>query len=604
MSMDLSVIVVNYNVKAYIDQCLRSVQRASQGLQVEVIVVDNASSDGSVAHIEKHFPWVTCIASPKNLGFGRANNLAAAQAKGEFVLYLNPDTVVSEDNFRRAIEVMRAQPEIGSMGCRMIDGSGHFLPESKRGLPTPAVALYRIVGLAKLFPKHPRFGAYYAGHLAPEESGYVDVHCGAWMLMRGAVLQEIGGFDETFFMYGEDIDLSYRVLLAGYRNYYLADRPILHYKGESTKHQSWHYIKTFHEAMAIFATKHFQGQALAYRALISLGIYAKGLATLTRSWGRTVLPFLLTLLIGYVLSDGVSTYWERNHRYVEGGAYPERFRLVFLPLFAVFWTVSMAFLGAFSKFASLRRVVTAFLITSGVMLASYAFLPMDWRFSRALVALFSLGHLVGFFAVRASLNARGRSGLFYRGYGQAEAHVGSGKWPMDSLALRVLHLRPKTLFFHPEEHSFQGMIDAMISIAALLPDGVRFRMAYPSWTLGSDTHASASDSGKLALSQSPLRRQKRALDVGIGLLALFGVALLLWTKRGRRMLSHVPAVLSGRMTWVGYLVPGPDLPPLRPSVFQHGPGTFTVDIAHDADLRYAENWRPELDVYALLSGSF
>jgi len=602
--VDLSVLIVNYNVKAYIDQCLRSVQRASQGLQVEVIVVDNASSDGSVAHIQKHFPWVTCIASPENLGFGRANNLAAAQAKGEFVLYLNPDTVVPEDNFRRALDVMRSKPEIGSMGCRMIDGSGHFLPESKRGLPTPAVALYRILGLAKLFSRHPSFGAYYAGHLAPDASGYVDVHCGAWMLMRGSVLQEIGGFDEAFFMYGEDIDLSYRVVQAGYRNYYLADSPILHYKGESTKHQSWHYIKTFHEAMAIFANKHFKGQALAYRALISMGIYAKGFATLTRSWGRALLPFVLTLLIGYVLSDGLSTYWERNHRYVEGGAYPERFRLVFLPLFAVFWTVSMAFLGAFSKSASLRRVGSAFLITSGVLLAGYAFLPMDWRFSRALVALFSLGHLVGFFTVRTSLSARGRSGFFYRGYGQAEAHVGSEKWPLDRIALRVLHLRPKTLYFHPEEHSYQGMIDAMIAISSVVPDGVRFRMVYPSWTLGSDTYATASESGKLALSQPSVRYQKRLLDLFIAALALGGFPLLLWTARGRRMLRHLLSVLQGQMTWVGYIAPGEHLPPLRPGVFQQGPGGCTSDIAYESDLRYAETWRPELDVYALFGGSF
>jgi GT2 family glycosyltransferase len=602
--VDLSVLIVNYNVKAYIDQCLRSVERASQGLQVEVIVVDNASSDGSVAHIQKHFPWVTCIASPENLGFGRANNLAAAQAKGEFVLYLNPDTVVPEDNFRRALEVMRSKPEIGSMGCRMIDGSGHFLPESKRGLPTPAVALYRILGLAKLFPKHPRFGAYYAGHLAPDASGYVDVHCGAWMLMRGSVLHQIGGFDEAFFMYGEDIDLSYRVLQAGHSNYYLADSPILHYKGESTKHQSWHYIKTFHEAMAIFANKHFHSQALAYRALISLGIYAKGFATLTRSWGRALLPFLLTLLIGYVLSDGLSTYWERNHRYVEGGAYPERFRLVFLPLFAVFWTVSMAFLGAFSKSASLRRVVSAFLITSGVLLAGYAFLPMDWRFSRALVALFSLGHLVGFFAVRTSLSARGRSGFFYRGYGQAEAHVGSEKWPLDRIALRVLHLRPKTLFFHPEEHSYQGMIDAMVAISALVPDGVHFRMVYPGWTLGSDTYTSASESGQIALAQSSVRRQKRLLDLFIAALTLGSFPLLIWTARGRRMLSHLLSVLQGQMTWVGYIAPGDHLPPLQPGVFQQGPGGFTADIAYESDLRYAETWRPELDVYALFGGSF
>ena len=602
--MDLSVLIVNYNVKAYIDQCLRSVQRASQGLQVEVIVVDNASSDGSVAHIQKHFPWVTCIASPENLGFGRANNRAAAQAKGEFVLYLNPDTVVPEDNFRRALDVMRSKPEIGSMGCRMIDGSGHFLPESKRGLPTPAVALYRILGLAKLFPKHPRFGAYYAGHLAQDESGYVDVHCGAWMLMRGSVLQEIGGFDEAFFMYGEDIDLSYRVVKAGHRNYYLADSPILHYKGESTKHQSWHYIKTFHEAMAIFANKHFKGQALAYRTLISLGIYAKGFATLTRSWGRALLPFLLTLVIGYVLSDGLSTYWERNHRYVEGGAYPERFRLVFLPLFAISWTTTMALFGAFHLSASLRRLFSAFLVTSGILLASYAFLPTEWRFSRALVGLFSMGHLAALVFVQGLFNTRKRSGFFFRGYGQTEAHVGTEQWPMDQITLRVLHLRPKMLFFHPEEHTYRGMIQSMASIATLVPDRVRFRMVYPEWTLGSDSHSVASESGQLALNQPRVLRQKRGIDLCMVFLSGIGFPFLLWTPRGRRVLAHLYPVLTGQMTWIGYHSYGPHLPTLKTAVFTHVPKNLPIEIANESDLRYAENWRPELDIYALLGGRF
>ena len=602
MNKDLSVIIVNYNVKAFVDQCLRSVERASKGLNVEVFVVDNASSDGSVTHLQKAFPKVQVIASEENLGFGRANNLAAAQAQGEFVLYLNPDTVVPENNFHRALEVMRAQTDIGSMGCKMIDGAGHFLPESKRGLPTPTVALYRLLGLAALFPRHPRFARYYAGHLRSDQSGDVDIHCGAWMLMRHSVLEQIGGFDEAYFMYGEDIDLSYRVRLAGHRNYYLANSPIIHYKGESTKHQSWAYIKRFHEAMAIFAHTHFKSQAASYRLLITLGIYAKGFATLSRSWAQVLLPFVLTLCLGYVASDAVSTYWERNHRYVEGGAYPDRFRLVFLPAFALVWTLGMALLGSFQKSTSLRRVISAFLITTGIMLASYAFLPMDWRFSRALVALFSVGHLAAFFLIR-SLTA-GPTSFFYRGYGQNEAHVGQGFWPIDRLTLRVLHLRPKYLFFHPEGLTYKQVIEHMESIAVLVPNGIRFRMVYPEWTLGSDHHSIASEAGQIALAHAGVRRQKRGLDLSLAVMVIAFSPTLLVTSRGRHVLQHLLPVLRGQETWVGYHAPGAHLPPLRLGVFAHGPGALSDDIAYDADLHYAENWRPEMDLFALFGGSF
>ena len=602
--MDLSVIIVNYNVKAYLDQCLRAVRRPAVGLEVEVFVVDNASSDGSVAHIQEHFPEVICIANQENVGFGKANNLAAAKALGEFVLYLNPDTVVGETNFHLALQRMRAQPEIGSMGCKMVDGAGQFLPESKRGLPTPWVALFRVLGLATLFPRHPLFARYYAGHLSQDTSGYVDIHCGAWMLMRSSVLAEVGGFDEAFFMYGEDIDLSYRVLQAGHQNFYLAEAPILHYKGESTKHHSWRYIKTFHEAMSIFAQKHFKGQAMAYRLLISLGIYAKGLATLTRSWGRILLPVLLTFILGYLMSDWVSTYWERNHRYVEGGAYPARLRQIFLPAFAMTWTLGMAALGAFHKATSLRRVLSFFLMITGILLASYALLPSDWRFSRALVALFSVGHLLAFFTVRLTLSPQGRQSFFYRGYGKSEAHVGEGYWPLDRLPLRILHLRPKVLYFHPEKLTYQGIIYNMESIATLVPDGIRFRMVYPEWTLGSDSHALASESAQGALALPRIRRQKRAFDIGISLCALLFFPILWLSKRGRHILQNIAVVLKGTSTWVGYQVPGDHLPPLVPGVFTHGPGKVTDEIALESDQRYAEQWRPELDLFALFGGSF
>ena len=343
--MRLSVLIVNYNVKAFLDQCLRSVRAASRNLDVEVIVVDNASTDQSGEWITAQFPEVRWIASPTNLGFGRANNLALREATGDVVLYLNPDTVVPEDNFATALAYLADHPEVGSLGCRMIDGTGEFLPESKRALPTPSVALYRLLGLSSLFPRSPRFARYYLGHLPEDQNAEVDVHCGAWMMVRKPILDQLGGFDEAYFMYGEDIDLSYRIQKAGWQNHYLATSPIIHYKGESTKHATWKYVKTFHEAMDIFARTHFAGRAAAFSALIRFGIYAKATSTVVQRWAAVVLPLLFDLALGYVLAESATSYWERSHRYIEGGAYPIAYRWLVLPAYTVTWFAVHTALG-------------------------------------------------------------------------------------------------------------------------------------------------------------------------------------------------------------------------------------------------------------------
>ena len=216
--MDLSVIIVSYNVKAYLDQCLKSVIRASKNINVEIIVVDNFSKDDSVEHIKSNFPSVHLIQNKSNLGFGTANNIAAKQATGDYILFLNPDTIVGEDNFELALKEFRDFPNLGSLGCRMIDGKGNFLPESKRGFPTPWVAFYRIIGLAKLFPKSKKWAGYYLGNVAESENAQSQIHCGAWMMLSKEALNKSHGFDEALFMYGEDIDLSYRIIELDYEN--------------------------------------------------------------------------------------------------------------------------------------------------------------------------------------------------------------------------------------------------------------------------------------------------------------------------------------------------------------------------------------------------
>ena len=277
--MKLSVIIVNYKVKHYLEQCLRSVAEASRGIAVEVIVVDNASGDGSVEYLRERFPDVTIIASEENLGFARANNLAIRNSHGQYVLLLNPDTIVAEETFRDFIGFMDSTPDAGGCGAYMLHTDGSFAPESRRGLPTPFVAFCKMSGLASLFPKSRTFGRYYMRYLSENEVNRIEIMSGAFMFLRRDALDKAGLLDEDFFMYGEDIDLSYRILKAGYNNYFLPSR-ILHYKGESTVKSSYRYVHTFYRAMELFFNKHYAHYSILLSLPIKLAI-----------WGRAMLAY-------------------------------------------------------------------------------------------------------------------------------------------------------------------------------------------------------------------------------------------------------------------------------------------------------------------------
>ena len=270
----LSVIIVNYNVKFYLEQCLESVRRASKGMQVEVFVVDNLSTDGSVDYLHERFPEVTFIENKENVGFARANNQAIRQSEGEYVLLLNPDTIVGEDTLARCVDFMDAHPEAGGAGAYMLHVDGTFAPESRRGLPTPFVAFCKMTGLTALFPKSRLFGRYYMRYLDENEVNEIEIISGAYMMLRREALNRVGLLDEDFFMYGEDIDLSYRVLKGGYKNYFLPVR-MLHYKGESTVKNSYRYVYTFYEAMRLFFRKHYSHYSWAISLPINLAIWVR-----------------------------------------------------------------------------------------------------------------------------------------------------------------------------------------------------------------------------------------------------------------------------------------------------------------------------------------
>ena len=255
--MQLSVIILNYNVRYFLEQCVGSVQEALSNIDGEIIVVDNNSSDDSCEMIKIRFPNVKLIENTANSGFPKGNNIGVEQAKGDYICILNPDTVVAEDTFTKILAFAEKQKNIGIVGCKLIDGTGNFLPECKRGVPTPFVAFTKIFGLYKLFPKTTLFNRYYAQHLSENETGKVDILVGAFMIMKLDLYLEIGGFDENCFMYSDDIDLSYMVLKKGKTNYYFHETTVIHYKGESTIKDGL-YMKRFREAMQFFYKKHFK----------------------------------------------------------------------------------------------------------------------------------------------------------------------------------------------------------------------------------------------------------------------------------------------------------------------------------------------------------
>ena len=269
--MKLSVVIVSYNVRSYLEQCLQSVQRALEGIEREVFVVDNHSTDDSVEVVKRDYAWVKLMENQENQGFARANNLAIRQAQGEYVLLLNPDTIVEEGTLRNVLAFMEAHPKAGGAGVMMRNEDGSLAPESRRALPTPWVSCLKMIGFDK---------RYYMSHLPWEEPGRIEVISGAFCFLRRKALDEVGLLDEDFFMYGEDIDLSYRLLKGGWENWYLP-YAITHYKGRSTQKTDYRYVHIFYQAMLIFLRKHYGHLSVFYTIPIKLAIYFRAAIALT-----------------------------------------------------------------------------------------------------------------------------------------------------------------------------------------------------------------------------------------------------------------------------------------------------------------------------------
>jgi len=400
ISYSISVVIVNYNVRFFLEQALRSVFKASSNLSVQVWVVDNSSSDDSIEMVKQKFPTVQIIENIHNVGFARANNQAIKRSNATYVLLLNPDTLLEELSLKKCFHFMEHNPDAGALGVRMIDGTGHFLPESKRGIPTPWVAFCKTFGLSALFPNSVLFNTYHLGFLSEFQTAEAPVLSGAFMFIRNEALKKAGTLDEDFFMYGEDIDLSVRILEAGYKNFYFPETSIIHYKGESTRKGTVNYVKIFYQAMILFAEKHFAGKnRRAYIFLLHIAIYIRAVGSLLGNYAKKFgLPIADSLLTyGGLL---FLQYFWAVYRFEDSSYYDQRFFYVNAPLYVFIWILMLFFSGTYDKKMSPKSIISSLLIGSLIIAAIYGFFEPAYRNSRALIVLGTLWSAFSILGIR------------------------------------------------------------------------------------------------------------------------------------------------------------------------------------------------------------
>ncbi len=385
MKIDISIIIVNYNVRHFIKRTIESIYASKVGdITYDVHVVDNASIDGSVDMIRNTFPNVHLIANKDNVGFSTANNQAIKIAKGNFILILNPDTVVQEDTLQVCYDYMTAHNNVGAVGVKMIDGAGNFLPESKRDLPTVWNSLAKLFGFSSLFPKSKLFNGYALGHLDRDKIHSIKVLCGAFMFVRKSTIDKVGAFDERFFMYGEDIDWSRRIVEGGYEIHYIPDTTIIHYKGESTKKASLNYVKTFYGAMGLYVEKHYSGGAGRwFSRFLKLGIGLRAaISGIKRIIMIIIWPLIDASLIGMALF-GFSRVWASL--YFGDSSYYDKSNLEWnIFFYALIWAFVLWFVGYYQK-SKLQKRLIGVLSGAATILVFYALLPDEYRSSRVII---------------------------------------------------------------------------------------------------------------------------------------------------------------------------------------------------------------------------
>ncbi|HEY1038302.1 MAG TPA: glycosyltransferase [Bacteroidia bacterium] len=642
--VQLSVVIVNYNVKHFVEQCLHSVFKAAERCSCEVFVVDNNSVDGSVELIQQKFPEVKLIANKENVGFSKANNQAIRISTGKYVLLLNPDTVVEEDTFQKCIAFMDEHTDAGGLGVKMLDGKGVFLPESKRGLPTPSVAFYKIFGLSALFPKSKTFGKYHLGYLDKDQVHEVDVLSGAFMLMRNETLDKVGLLDEDFFMYGEDIDLSYRITKGGYKNYYFPETRIIHYKGESTKKSSVNYVFVFYKAMVIFARKHFsQRNAKTFSFLINLAIYLRAfMAVSFRFMKAILLPVVdFSLMLAGLLV--IKYFYEKNVIFKEGGNYSETIVNIAFPAYILIWQLLVYLSGGYDKPVRLYRILRGLVVGTGLILIIYSLLPESYRFSRALILLGSAWALVSYVLLRItlhfmspkvySLKTDKTKNILIVGSEEEFERVNklvklsnvhpdfigwvgtNGEWnkhtaysgDVKNLDESISVYGIDEVIFCAKDLPSQAIIDYMLKLVSM---NIDFKIAPPESLsiIGSNSIDTAGDLYVIdtnSVQKPHNKRKKRILDIAVSIVALvFLPVFVIFQKRKLHFIVNIFSVLFGMKTWVGYgSIMQKELPKIKPSVLSPADKLADKQLSQDTikklNLVYSKDYKIENDLSLL-----
>lgn len=604
--MKLSVIIVNYNVRYFLEQALQSVCQSKTTFPFDVWVVDNTSADGSVEMVRSHFPEVQVIANTENVGFSRANNQAITASTGEYVLLLNPDTIIQEDTLQQVVDFMDTHADAGGLGVKMIDGKGRYLPESKRGLPTPATALYKMLGLQRLFPGSRRFGRYYMSYLDPEQVQEVEVLSGACMCLRRSALAKTGLLDEDFFMYGEDIDLSYRLLKAGYKNYYFPHTQIIHFKGESTRKDSFRYVILFYQAMIRFVQKHFSSSGSGlFILLIRIGIMLRGgLATLRRlieriSW--------YTIDIGVIVGGmmGIKWLWEHYVKVSEHIIYPDTYFYVNFPIYTGLWMLANWLSGVYDKPYRLYKIIIGMSIGTLFIAAVYGFLPMEYRSSRGMIVssyLWSVVAMCGLRILWYTLSGQknqlfpGLNRVIVAGTFKDSQHIaglmqkaGIEKEYLgfvsdseddniqDGYLGNLSRLPDITAVLSPDEIIFSTRHtrgDTIMKYMAILGDKVAFKMAAEgsAGIVGSNSKDASGDIYTIdvgyRIQHQDQRRYKRLFDLVFSLVLLMFSPFVFLATRGSELWRNIVLVMLGKKSWVGISreQAEPGLPVVKPGV--------------------------------------
>ncbi len=589
--MTLSVVIINFNVKYFLETCLLSVQKAMLNIDGEIIVLDNSSSDGSYEFFRNRFDEVKFFWNQQNAGFAKANNEAIRIARGDYILILNPDTVVPEDCFEKCIAFIKQHDNKVALGIRMIDGSGNFLKESKRAFPDPLTSFYKLSGLAKLFPNSKTFARYHLGHLKENENYEADVLAGAFIMVPKYILEKVGFFDETFFMYGEDIDLSYRIQEGGFKNYYFAESSILHFKGESTRKESINYVKMFYNAMSVFVKKHYgKSRAGVFIFFIQMAIFFRASLALLQQFLRWVGLPILDILLLLTSFYAVSRFWAT---YIKSDVvYSSHLLWIAFPVFTFIFTISFWVAGLYDLGYKQSRLNKAAMVSILIILTFYSLLPEALRFSRGILVVgsftaFGLMSLLRAILVKANvieqISAENKVSQtlvvgsefdfenFLQHYPSKEvgAYLLEDPTKAESNWLQlVTQYDIKDIIFCEGKMSFKDIIYYF----QLLPKDVKAKLfAENSNAILGSNHTNNENiktgAENWRLNNPIYCRTKTIFDITLATFILFTFPIhLLLKKNVSGLFKNCFEILLGKKTWVGYALPDPSLPILKKGV--------------------------------------